>query len=275
MTPPCGNIVCEVVNGRSVLTRTYCHAPLKLLTPSHIGRAASVVMSSFGGGLVSGDDVPLSIHVGPGAACVLSTQSSGKAYKSDGRLCAQSTTAVIENHALLAVLPDPLACFKDAKLNQSFNFSLSQSANLVWLDWLTSGRHACDERWAFDSLVSLANVRVDHQLLLRESLRLDASMSPVAGPMRTGHFNCYAILVVVGPALRNMIDIVFNTPLMDVLSPDTKILMSSARLGSADMTDGVILRLLASDVQNAETILRPLIALLAGVIGENPWARRH
>lgn len=55
----------------------------------------------------------------------------------------------IESEALLCVLPDPLVCFKNASYNQSQIFNLASDANLVLLDWFTSGRYMKGERWAF------------------------------------------------------------------------------------------------------------------------------
>ena len=51
--------------------------------------------------------------------------------------------------ALLAVVPDPIVCFADADFTQTQRYDLHPDASLVMVDWITSGRHASGERWAF------------------------------------------------------------------------------------------------------------------------------
>lgn len=268
---PCGEIDCRVVNGRSSLVRCFSRAPLKLLTPSSLGTAASVVMSSFGGGLVAGDDVPIVAHVGRGAACVLATQSAGKAYRSDGRTSSQSIAATVEDGALLAVLPEPLCPFADARFAQRQTFDLAATGNLIWLDWFTSGRWARDERWRFRSLTSRTDVRIDGHLVLRESIKLDAESFDVGSPMRAGGFDCYATLAIVGPRLAAMADaaerLVSSVPVgRDHLTH----LASCSRLDG----HGIIVRVLGQAAQTVQQQLRPIVAALADVIGADPWARK-
>ena len=49
------------VDRRSVVRRAYATSPLRLLTPKNHGSAAWVYASSYGGGLVGGDDLRLTV----------------------------------------------------------------------------------------------------------------------------------------------------------------------------------------------------------------------
>lgn len=268
-TRACGEIVCRRIDGRSSLVRAYSRSPLKLLTPDPVGDAAHVVMSSYGGGLVAGDDVPVVATIGPDAACVLSTQSAGKAYRSDGRTCAQSLEATIADGGLFAVLPDPLCCFAGARFAQRQTFDLAATGNLVWLDWFTSGRWARDERWQFESLASRTDVRIDGRLILREALRLDGD--DVASSMRAGGYDCYAVLTIVGPKLMAMADVAERAvAALPVNRHHTDLLASSARLDH----HGVIVRFLGQAAQSVQHQIRPIVAALADVIGADPWSRK-
>jgi urease accessory protein len=267
----CGDIVCQRIGGRSRLTRTYARAPLKLLTPRSTGNAAAVVMSSFGGGLVTGDEVPVAVRLEEGSACVMTTQSAGKAYRSDGRFCRQSLSVTAAEGSLLAWLPDPLCCFAGARFHQVQNFDLAGDANLVSLDWITSGRWARGERWAFDSLHTRTDVRVDGRLIVREALRLNEEGNPIGHAFRMGRFDSYAVLLVVGPKVRALVDAVEQ----DVASGHahhghSSTLIATARLG----THGRVVRVLGPDAQTVQNVLRPWVARLADVIGADPWARK-
>ncbi len=54
----------ERVGGRSRLTRCLSVAPLKILTPNAGADYCTAVLSGYGGGLVAGDQVRLSVDCG-------------------------------------------------------------------------------------------------------------------------------------------------------------------------------------------------------------------
>src|SRR5262249_62166635 len=84
--------------------------PLKPPTPRNHGHGAWVYTATYGGGLVDGDSVRLSVDVGPGAAALLSTQASTKVYRSTLGTEAQ-LNAVVDEDGLLVVAPDPVVGF--------------------------------------------------------------------------------------------------------------------------------------------------------------------
>ena len=89
----------------------------------------------------------LEVDVGPGASALLSTQGANRVYRSP-RGCRSDLTARVEEGALLAVVPDPTACFTDARYAQTLDLRLAPGASLVLADLVTSGRDASGERWA-------------------------------------------------------------------------------------------------------------------------------
>jgi urease accessory protein len=264
----CGDVVCRRVRGASVLTRVYARSPLKLLTPCPTGHAASVVMSSFGGGLVAGDEVPVRLAVEAGAACVLSTQSAGKAYRSGGRVCRQSLEARVHDDALLACLPDPWCCYADAHFEQHQRFDVAPTGGLLALDWLTSGRWGRGERWAFASLRSVTDVSVAGRPVLREALGMDATRLDPSARFRTGGFNCYAVLLAVGPALAPLAEAARDF-VRDHRSADVLLSVAELRHGA-----GVVVRGLGPGVDDMRPALARLVAPLHDLLGADPWARR-
>src|SRR5688572_3469687 len=81
--PGVGQIEVTRAAGRSRVTRAYATSPLRLLTPRNHGDAAWIYAASYGGGLLGGDRVQLSVQVANGARAFLSTQASTKIYRSD------------------------------------------------------------------------------------------------------------------------------------------------------------------------------------------------
>ena len=106
--------------------------------------------STFGGGLVAGDQIHLDMQLTPNTTCVLSTQASTKVYRDPAKKgCQQTLKANIADGALLVSVPDPITCFADALYEQQQQFHLAPEGSVVLLDWLTSGRRKRGESWDF------------------------------------------------------------------------------------------------------------------------------
>jgi urease accessory protein len=122
---------------------------------------------------------------------VLGTQATTKVFKADGvdAYVRQSFTLTLAQSATLAFLPDPITCFEAAKYRQKQVFHLDPSANLVFVDWLTSGRKRnyistgsvrdnrteVNEHWDFSEYDNIAEIFVGGNRLLIDRVRL-ASM---------------------------------------------------------------------------------------------------
>jgi urease accessory protein len=192
-----------------VLAYTY---PLKLLSPRMQQEGVGVVyMMTYGGGLVGGDHISLSIDVEHDVRLVLLSQvrlSNGLVFKTriDTRFVTlQGSTKVFKARSgvrasvrsapstpndpttmqrldvsiaaggALFLLPDPVTCFRDAAYHQAQTFRLAHGASAVLLDWYTSGRRARGEEWAFARYYSINEVFVDGVRTARDVVLLDGA----------------------------------------------------------------------------------------------------
>lgn len=237
-------------SGRIVLRRHGAEAafselsyvyPLKLLSPRLSPENASVVyVVSYGGGLVGGDRIQLSVVVDEGAALVMLTQvrpllhtivhlttipvhqGSTKVFKNrpGGRLSSRSqgtsadavTTQTLDvsvaRGGALFLLPDPVTCFRSAAYNQIQVFRLHASASLVLLDWVTSGRKSLGEEWAFSRYYSKNEVWIEDRRLAKDVMLLEEQKPVPSLPLRTlaeslAPYSCYATLIMCGPLIQN------------------------------------------------------------------------
>ncbi len=196
-----GTILVERVAGRSALTRCRATAPLKLIAPRQTRDPVTVYTSTYGGGLVAGDDVSLDVTVGPGAALTLRTQAPTKVFhRHAGRNASHLMRATVADGATLAVLPDPVTCYADADYVQDQRFELQGDASLVLLDAFTAGRAARGERWVFHRYRSRNVVTLDGREIVYDALSLDSAHGPLTGPLTVGRFTVYMNLLLVGPA---------------------------------------------------------------------------
>ncbi|KAJ7169758.1 UreD urease accessory protein-domain-containing protein [Mycena filopes] len=203
----------------SELSSTY---PLKLLSPrNERARTGVVYMITYGGGLVSGDYVALSVEVGPGANLVLLSQGSTKVFKfrpgqraasSDApRVTTQRMEFSVASGGALFLLPDPVTCFRAASYNQLQTFHLAADASLVLLDWVTSGRKSRGEEWAFARYYSVNEVlvggkRAAKDVMLLENEEGDKRELPVHTlASKLAPYACYATLLLYGPQVQGLI----------------------------------------------------------------------
>jgi urease accessory protein len=264
-----GQGLVEVAPGGAV-TRLAARSPLHLIPTRNHGRAAWVVATSLGGGLVDGDRLRLDVQVLPDAACLLATQASTKVYPeraaAAGAGAAQELEATVATGGLFVSLPDPVVCYAGARYGQAARVRLEAGASLVWLEALAAGRTARGERWAFERFES--RLSIDGAAALEDATLLDATHGPLAP--RLGRFDALATLVAVGP---------HTTDLRAAwLAADPSPLRRGAPVrvapGLAAAGQAVVVRLAAESVHALLDALRPLLAPVATLLGDDPLSRR-
>ena len=265
-----GRVDLRRVGRKTTITRLRACSPLKLLAPRRERQSAWVIASSFGGGLVSGDHIDLSVNLGPGATAYMGTQASTKVYRNDrGHGASQVMRATIDHEGLLVLAPDPVTCYRDAAYDQIQRFDLEGSASLVLLDWLTAGRIACGERWTMRRYRCQNDVYIDGHHVYADATLLTKTFGPIDAMFRVGPYNCLATMVVVGNRLegitRQFVDAVEARPLGNRLP-----MISSV----STFDRGAVVRVASTSTSAVTGFLRDRIRQLAGVLGEDPWARK-
>ncbi|GFF65630.1 hypothetical protein CNMCM6936_004608 [Aspergillus lentulus] len=226
--------------------------PLKLLTHSPrflpqlsalpcVSRPVHLYILSYGGGLLPGDEISVSIVLNPQTRLVISTpQGCNKIYRTEAASKARSRLAVpanglnrmsrqildvrIERQAALCYLPDSNVPFKDSRYEQTQVFTVdwatevNNRSSLCVLDWVTEGRTALGEKWDFQLWRGKNEVwTVDgngaKKLLLRDSSILDAESEDQAGEtctgtglvrQRTGSNGIIGTLILYGPVFEKL-----------------------------------------------------------------------
>ncbi|MCC6234475.1 MAG: urease accessory protein UreD [Verrucomicrobiales bacterium] len=241
----------ESVAGASTVTRAYASDPLKLLTPVARGPVVHACLSTYGGGAVAGDHTRLDIHLAPHTCAVVGTQSSTKIYRDPQALSTTHVThAEIADGALLTAAPDPVQPFAESRYAQSQTLHLTATASLALVDWMSAGRVARGERWAFASYRSRTEIQVEGTLVLLDQLELEAQNEEVAGAFRTGGYDCLATLVLLGPRLRAAADLARIEIHALPLAPRLPLVASASPL-----RDGLLVRLAADSPTRIQNLL--------------------
>jgi urease accessory protein len=250
-----------------VVSRALAMSPLRLLTPANHGHAAWIYSSTYGGGLVDGDDISLRVRVGHTAAAFLSTQASTKVYRSP-RGSDVEMRADIEPSGLLVSVPDPVVCFAASRYRQTQRLDVAEGAGLVLVDWLSSGRRTSGERWQFEEYVSRTIVRHRGRLVLHDATALRSSDSDLA--TRIGRFDVLASMVIVGETLQDDAMSIVASVSQQPIVRRSDLLISAAPLGES----GCVVRIAGRSVEQVGRRLRQLLGFVPPLLGDDPWSRK-
>jgi urease accessory protein len=224
--PGQGTVVLSLLppNNPTLTTLTYKY-PLKLvpraggfvpspesssLSDSCPSRPVHLYLLTYGGGLLPGDHIEVSIKLDPRTRMVVTTpQGSTKIFKTDPNnsdnspnvvkgyrkqmpanphlsdMSQQSLDVKIGRQAALCYLPDPSVPFKNSRYAQVQTFTVDaaakgdQRSSLCVLDWVTQGRTSRGENWNFrfwrgrNEVWATDEKTSKSRLLLRDSVILD------------------------------------------------------------------------------------------------------
>jgi len=261
----------QYVRGNTALTRVMASNPLTLLNPrQRAGNCAWVVTGALGGGLLGGDSVQMDVTVGADCRAVLGTQASTKVYRCEnGSASSQQLSARVQEHAILILAPDPVSCFAGSVYNQRQRFDLAPTAALIVVDWITSGRRARGERWEMTRCQLRTDISVGGRKIVRDALRLDAADGELASPARMGRFDCWATIVLIGPALATAADELLHFTAEQRVAADAPLIFSAGPIRG-----GAMVRIAGDSTEHVTHWLREHLSFIIDLAGEDPWSRK-
>jgi urease accessory protein len=225
--------------------------PLKLIAPTplahvltdstslsteHATLIHTIYLLTYGGGLVAGDTINLTIQLAPTTRLILLTQGSTKVFKSPsiGVVSKQRLLVDLAPGSALCYLPDPVQPFEGSCFVQEQIYNIVQppkdeavvtkGANLCVLDWVSQGRAARGENWRIwkygsrnevflTSAATSNEIAKKTRLLLRDNVILenpsanatdDNSKSPSGFASRLDNLGVFGTLIIHGPLLLNL-----------------------------------------------------------------------
>lgn len=252
---------------QTVVERAFARSPVKLFATRAIGGARWIYSATLGGGLVGGDEIRLTVEAEEGVRALLATQASTKVYRSL-RPASQHISASVDHDAVLAVIPDPIVCFAGSDFSQEQRYDLAARANLVLVDWMTSGRHAIGERWAFRHYSSRIDVWRAGQRLVYDHLILSADDGRIAE--RLGPFDVCLTALITGPHVSSAAAGIVHAASLQPIERRSSLVVSAFRLSDG----GALLRIAGAGVEQVGAALRERLRFLLDWLGDDPWTRK-
>jgi urease accessory protein len=271
-TPRNGTAALHVarVRERSTVISAWARSPLSLLTPRARGESVWAYTSSYGGGMVQGDETRLELKLDSGARCFLSTQASTKIYRNPARrACSHEFQAELDADSLLILAPDPVQCFAESSYEQRQTFRLAETANLVLVDWLSSGRSARGERWAFRRYASKNQIYRGNRTILLDSVTLGNELGDINNRFRSGRFNCLATIAIVGPGLRE-----FAATVLEAIGNAPAVRDANFVFAASPLHEGAIIRLAGVRVEEVGRAIHSHLQFVPSLLQGDPWARK-
>ncbi len=173
--------------------------PLRMVRAfSQSDTSALVHLHNISGGVLGGDQLAVTAHVGPGARAQVTTTGATRVYRHRiGRRDAQQLTQFsVAAGGLLEYLPDPLIPYAGSRYRQRTSFDLEEDAGLFAWDMVTPGREASGEIFDYEHLEIESRVTVQGEPIAFEKMRLAPSEHPPTSPLEMGRFRSFATLLI-------------------------------------------------------------------------------
>jgi urease accessory protein len=224
-----------------------------------------VFLAGLGGGLLGGDHYEIGVEAGPAVSAFLSTQAATKVYRSSAG-SSQRLRARVADGAVLAIVPDPVVCFADARYRQTIEVELAPEGSIALFDAYTCGRSARGEKWSFASYESRTTVVRSGRPVVIDAVRLDPAHGPISD--RMGRFEAVLSLLVLGRGFAAVREAMIECGASPLARAGPVIAVSPIS------DDGAILRVAARSFETASRFFRPSFGILARVFGDDPFARK-
>ncbi|MFN8442371.1 MAG: urease accessory protein UreD [Caldilineaceae bacterium] len=168
---------------------------------------ALVHLHNLSGGVLGGDQLGLSIHVGTNAKAQVTSTGSTRLYRHRHGECnaLQQTTINVAAGGMLEYLPDTLIPFAGSRYRQCTKIALAENAGLFYWEIITPGREALGELFHYEWLRLDLDICAGGRPIAGERVQLEPTSRPLSSLMRLGQFRYFTTFYVccVGVAASN------------------------------------------------------------------------
>lgn len=219
-------------------------------------------------------------------ACIRPLEHTSSPTPLDDSLTSQTIQYTVRSRSSLFLLPDPVTCFRSASYNQIQKFHVAPDASIVILDWLTSGRKALGEDWAFTRYYSENEVFIGGKRWARDVMLLEADESQSDSlPRRTlgerlAPYSCYAMVLLYGAEVQNIVEnlrATFEAITVFKRRVPEDLIWSFSRVDFRDVEEsvreGAVVRVAGKETEQVKMWLKEALRGLEDVLGVDVYCR--
>jgi len=179
--------------------------PLQVIRAFSLPQGGALVhLHNLSGGVLGGDQLELSVEVGPHAYAQLTTTSATRVYRShaDAPMALQTNDIQVREGGLLEYLPDPLIPFAGARYQQLTHIDLAEDGGLFWWETVAPGREARGEIFDYNELHLGLSISVQGRPIAIERLKLEPAYRPLTSPARLGPYRYFCSFYICRAGLE-------------------------------------------------------------------------
>lgn len=206
------------------------------------------------GGVVGGDQLEISTHLGASAHAQITTPGAAKWYKSNDHLSHQKIKISLEKNASLEWVPQETIFYNNANVQIDAEITLEDDAKYIGCEILCFGRTAFGESFNQGLIKQRTRIKRNNQLIWFEQIRLQGESSSMTGPLALAGKTVCATLILTGKTL--------SQPLIDLAREDAqKIAHKTGQIGVSQLKSIVVARYLGDSSEIARLVMLHLWGL--------------
>lgn len=200
------------------------------------------------GGIVGGDELAISTHVGTGAHALLSTPGAAKWYRSNAKVSRQHLAITVGKEAALEWLPQETILFNDADVVLDSRIELQAGARYLGCEILCFGRTASGERFAQGRVRQSLKIHSEGKPVFIEQGTLDGGGTLMSSALGlSGHTVCGSLICVGGP--------LGSAVLGNVRETCKPLVSEGAKFGATQMKSVLLVRYLGDSSEVARRVM--------------------
>jgi urease accessory protein len=208
-----------------------------------------VVLVHPPGGVVGGDWLEISQHVGAASMVQTTTPGAAKWYKANGHISHQNISLNVEAGGTLEWLPQETIFFDQARVELDHTVTLAQNATYIGCEIFCFGRTAHGESFNQGLIRQRMNIRRNNKLIWHEQLQLAGGSQAMKSQLILADKTVCATLIVVS-------DTVCSNPLINTLREDAgKIANGIGQMGISQTKSVLVARYLGDSSEIARNIM--------------------
>ncbi len=208
------------------------------------------------GGIVGGDRLEITHHVGADAHVQVTTPGAAKWYRSNGHTSYQHVTLDVKTGGTMEWLPQETIFFDDAQAELVQNVNLEKKSTYIGCEIFCFGRTAYGESFNSGRIRQRFSIRRDNQLIWYEQLNLTGGNEAMRSPLILAGKTVCATLLAVS-------DSVHSRDLINALRSQTAGVDNGAGLlGISQVKSVIVARYLGTSSEVARTVMLKLWGIL-------------
>ena len=244
-------------NQKSIITHQYFTSPLKLGTPRSLQDRLHIVFMMASAGILKGDQFSYEIKCDANTKTKITEQSYTKIFDTGDGSASRKQQITLENNASLYYRPSTVIPFQNSSFNAETDIHLEAHSELVWVDIMSAGRIAMNERFLLKHYRNRVRVFLDNRLIFMDHCLLEPSHLNLDGMLFFDHYTHQGTFYYYGTEKK-------QCTLLDWYKNylNTENANQSISIGMTQCLSGICVRALAGTAQDLEELFDELAEIL-------------